>query len=415
MTVPRRLASLAILALASTGISPDFARGVNGTPVWNFSPVASAAANMSITSPSLAFDHYGVPSVAWAQTHAFDSSCILTRSRASGLGGWQHQTIDSGANAAYATSLSFDRAERPTVVWVGGSSIKTLYNDATLQTVANNAGGSRYAVQAYHDLTGTLRGAYTGNTPGNIFTLSGTNGVHSSQLVASISNTNSINDLTMTTDSAGRRHIAARASLSTGTDAVIVTSEPFVGGSWPVSTIATADAVNGISLATDPIDGRVAMAYTTYDGTTSKLFYAKSNGFSLVTTEVQSSTSAVFEDIDLKFDLSDGQPAIAFERQVPSPFAQQLWFAYLNASQTWQTSLIDGTIQMNHPTGLTRRPSLAFDDFGTSWPAVAYVDADGSLKVAVDPPVPAPEPSTMAIMLFSTALLFMRKRRPVTR
>ncbi len=384
---------------------------INGTPVWNFTPVAAPQSGMSITAPALAFDHYGVPAIAWTQTHSFDGTSILTRSRATGLGGWQHLTVDSGVNAAFAASMSFDRAERPTVAWVGGTTVKTQFNDITLQTVAGNPGNSRYAIQVYHDLTGTLKGVYTGAATGSLFALSGANGNHTSTSIGVIPNAATIKDVAMTTDYAGRRHLIARARMNSNLDAVVVATEPFSGSAWTMNTLTTVDIVGGVSIATDPTDGRIALAYTTYDGTTSKLFYAKSNGFSLATTEVQTSTSAVFEDIDLKFDLSDGRPAIAFERQVASPFAQQLWFAYMNPSSVWQSGVVDSTIQMNHPTGLNRKPSLAFDDFGTSWPAIAYVDSDGSLQVAVDPPGAAPEPATVAMLALGSMLIRRRRRR----
>ena len=131
---------------------------------------------------------------------------------------------------------------------------------------------------------------------------------------------------------------------------------------------------------------------------------------SIATTEILSFNTFRYQDVSLEFDRSDGRPAIAFERRVNSTSAQELWYAYLNASSVWQTSLIDSTISLDAPDGnMPRGPSLAFDDYGTSWPAVAYVDSNGALNVAFDPP--APEPSCLAAGTLVAVLSIRRRRR----
>lgn len=390
------------------------AGAVDGTPTWFYSSVAAPPANMFVSSPSLAFDHYGVPSVSWSVTRDTGVGNTVYRSNTSGLGFWTHHTVEAATGAGIMTSLSFDRSERPTVAWVNGDGVvKTLFNNTTLQTIAaSGANVNRPALSISHDLTGTLRGVYSTQTAGGMMGFNGANGSHTTGSLGTIPGVSHLFDLRLTTDHTGRRHAVAGARLTSGTGAVIVASEPIGGGSWTSSVLATADDIKGVAIATSPTDGKIALAYTTLDSATntSRLMYTKSTGTMLITTQVQSSTTAVFEDIDLAFDRSDGRPAIAYEQKVASPFAQQIQFAYLNASSAWQTSLIDATASLDNAMGLPRRPSLAFDDYGTSWPAVAYIDADGSLMVAFDPPGAAPEPTALALLLMSLFPLARRRR-----
>lgn len=391
----------------------EVAMAVNGTPVWVNSLVGTPSANYHVSSPSLAFDHYGVPSVSWSTVHAFGGSNTVYRSKTSGLGFWSHRVVEQGTGVGLLTSLSFDRSEKPTVAWInGGGDVKTQFNDVTTQTLLGVAANiTRPAISISHDLTGTLRGAFSAQSAATVYDINGANGAHTTSLLGTLNNVVDIHDLRFTTDYTGRRHAIARASLATNTEGVVVASEPLGGGAWTSTVLATADDVNGVAIAISPSDGKPALAYTTYNSgnNTSKLFYAKPTGSILQTTEVQSSTTAVFEDIDLAFDYSDGLPAIAYERKVLSPFAQQIQFAYLNASSIWQTSLVDGTASLDSPLGFHRRPSLAFDDYGTSWPAISYIDADGSLTVAFDPPGQAPEPA--AVLLACIGLICLPRRR----
>ncbi|MBX3396056.1 MAG: hypothetical protein KF841_11885 [Phycisphaerae bacterium] len=406
--------SFVVVTLIMTLSFQRSASAIDGTPTWLYSPVGAPPANMFISSPSLAFDHYGVPSVAWSVTHNTGVGNTVYRSNTSGLGFWTHHTVEATTGAGILTSLSFDRSERPTVAWVNGDGVvKTLFNNTTLQTIAaSGANVNRPALTISHDLTGTLRGIYSTQTAGGMMGFSGANGSHTTGSLGTLPGVSNVFDLRLTTDHTGRRHAIAGARLTSGANAVIVASEPISGGSWTSSILATADDVKGVAIATSPTDGKIALAYTTLDSTTntSRLMYAKSTGTMLVTTQVQSSTTAVFEDIDLAFDRSDGRPAIAYEQKVTSPFAQQIQFAYMNASSVWQTSLIDATASLDNAMGLPRRPSLAFDDYGTSWPAVAYIDADGSLMVAFDPPGAAPEPAALALLAMCVFPLARRRR-----
>ena len=130
----------------------------------------------------------------------------------------------------------------------------------------------------------------------------------------------------------------------------------------------------------------------------------------VATTEILSSTVVRYEDVSLEFDRADDRPAIAYERRVNAGGAQELWYSFLNASSIWQTGLIDATVSMDGPGGVIRAPSLTFDDYGTSWPAVGYIDANGALNVAFDPPA-TPEPASIVLLGLLAAGLMQRRRQ----
>lgn len=408
--VTRRSIALAI-PLIALGPAPR-AIATSGTPTWSFSQVNDAEAGAYFSSPVLAFDHYGTPSVAWSSVSTIGGSNSVRHSQLTGLGLWSTRQLDSGATVGVRTALAFDRAERPTLAWVhGGSQVQGQFNyGSNLPIAASGASGSSPIVSLRYDLAGNLRGMYAGATPGTFFSIGYSGGSFSSAAMTTLSGVTNVIDAAMTTDGRGLRQLAARTVLSGGQQAVSLASEPAGGGNWALGTLAQASSVDGVDVAMDPTDGRLAVAYTTFDSgtSTSKLIYTKFNGAIPQTTEVLSSTTTRYFDVSLAFDLSDGRPGIAYERFINAGSLQQLAYSYLDASSAWQTSLVDGTIQHAAPGNAVRRPSLAFDDYGTSWPAIAYVDSDGSLDVAFDPP--APEPAAGILLLVSLAVLRPRPR-----
>jgi hypothetical protein len=134
------------------------------------------------------------------------------------------------------------------------------------------------------------------------------------------------------------------------------------------------------------------------------------------TQELASSATFRYEDVSLAFDFSDGLPALAYEREIPGSEAGELMFAYRD-NVMWQlpATAVDGTISMNAPGNKPRGPSLAFDDYGTSWPAIAYVHKDilsgqERLHVAFDPPVPEPSALTLLILPIAARRRLFRGR-----
>ncbi len=391
--------------------------GVNGQPSWFVSTVESAEAGGYITSPGLAFDHYGMPAVSWSSyAPAMDSGTVKV-SQLTGLGFWTHRQVATGTGVGYRTALAFDRAERPTTAWVNGNG--TVFGQFDLnapQQVGTGADVAHPALSLGYDLEGALRGMYGRATVGQFHGIAYSSGQFTSQSLVSISGAGTILDASLVTDHRGLRHIVAREELDGGqSGAVLLASETSPGGAWASSRIEAADTVvRGVDVAVDPVDGRLALAYTTLDNTSSEstLWYAKFNGFTLETTALQSSTQYGYEDVSLAFDFSDGRPAIAFEQSMPGPDA--LYFTYRDGASLWHAGLVDDSISLEPLVGgKPRRPSLAFDDYGTGWPAIAYIDSNGALNVAFDPP--APEPGSAILLMLGTAALGGRRARRVIR
>ncbi|GJQ26318.1 MAG: hypothetical protein HBSAPP02_13500 [Phycisphaerae bacterium] len=390
---------LAVVCLARIA-SPVMA--IDGTPIWFSSFVASPGANSYVSSPVLAFDHYGSASIGWTEINQNTSDGAVRHSQMTGLGLWNTRTLITGNDVGKRAALSFDRSERPLLAWINGDgSVQGQFNYGANQSIAGTgaANAARPNISLTYDLAGTARGYFGGTTTGNFRSIGHTGSAFTTADMLSLSGVTLVHDSAMSTDGQGRRHFIARGNLAGGGQGVLIASEPAGGGAWSTATLTSDDAIGGVDIARDPTDGRMALAYTTLNsGTnTSKLFYAKFTGSFLQTTEVLSSTTEQYRDVALAFDLSDGRPAIAYENFVNSNSAQRLLMAYLTGAMTWQHSLVDDSILHDAPNNHARRPSLAFDDYGTSWPAIAYIDSNGALTVAFDPP--APEPATAVLLL----------------
>lgn len=386
------------------------ALATNGAPTWTQSQVYASQANAYVTTPALAFDHYGTPSISWSFGSTVGGANTIHYSQLSGLGFWADRQVASDTGIGLRTSLAFDRAERPTVAWVNSDgTVKGQFNFGQTQQIAINPDVNRPVISLGYDMAGSLRGMFAATpSPGaNFLSIGYAGSSFSSSSMFNVAGAGTIYDAAMATDYRGLRHVIAREDRGGGSMSVLLASESS-SGDWGSTRLVTATTVNGVDIAVDPADGRLALAYTTSDVSPnrSKLYYAKFNGVSLQTTEVLNSTADSFEDVSLAFDKGDGRPAIAFERYVTYS-SQQLQFAYLNASSQWLTSVVDSTILKDAYANMPRRPSLAFNDYGTGWPAIAYVDADGSLKVAFDPP--APEPGTAGLLCLGVILLTRRR------
>jgi hypothetical protein len=387
---------------------------INGTPSWFLSSVSTVSPGSYASTPALAFDHYGTPAIAWSTIDQLGGPNIVRESQLLGLGTWNHRTLASATNIGLRTSLSFDRAERPAIAWTNSDgSVQGQFNyGSNLSVAAAGAANPTFrTIDLSYDLAGNLRGMYSGTTAGQFSSIAHNGTTFSATSMLSLTGITAIRDASMITNDSGLRQLVARADLSAGGQGVIIASEPAGGGTWSSSVLASADGVTGVDITRDPTDGRVALAYSTINNTSglSKLFYSKFNGFVMQTTELLSSTANRYEDVSIAFDFSDGKPAIAYERKIVATSTEQLLFAYQDVNSTWQHSLVDSTISFDAPNNHSRKPSLAFDDFGTSWPAIAYIDGDGSLTTAFDPP--APEPATGLLCLAAALLLGRRPKR----
>lgn len=390
---------------------------IDGTPAWFQSRVHSPQPDLYVSAPVLAFDHYGTPAISWSLVSTVGGPNTVYHSDLSGLGFWSNNALAVGSGVGLRTSLAFDRAERPAVAWVNSDgTVKGRFNSGSVQQIATNANAAKPVVSLGYDLEGSLRGMYAAATPptANFSSVGYSSGSFSSGPLFNIPGAGTILDAAIATDHRGLRHVIAREDIGSGASGGVLLASESYGGAWGTTRLLTAREVKGVDIAVDPTDGRLALAYTTFDESPnqSRLYYAKFNGISLQTTQVLTSSTDSFEDLSLAFDLADGRPAIAFERQVYPSYSNQLQLVYLNASSQWVTSVVDDSISKDAPAYMPRRPSLAFDDYGTSWPAIAYVDGDGSLQVAFDPP--APEPGTILLLGLGGCLTRFRRRRAPT-
>jgi len=387
---------------------PSAALAIDGAPTWLQSQVHAAQTNAYASTPSLAFDHYGTPALSWSMVSTVGGTNTVYYSQLSGLGFWAHSELAAGATIGLRTSLAFDRAERPAVAWVNlDNTVKGRFNLGSVQQIAANANADKPVVSLDYDLEGSLRGVYAATTPpsAGFSSIGYSGGSFSSGPLFNVPGAGTILDAAIATDYRGLRYVIAREEIGGGTSGGVLLASESPGGSWASTRLLTAREVSGVDIAVDPTDGRLALAYTTFDESPdqSKLYYAKFNGISLQTTQVLASSADRFRDLSLAFDLADGRPAIAFEREVAQPSSNQLQLAYLNASSQWLTSVVDASISITAPGYMPRGPSLAFDDYGTSWPAIAYVDSDESLRVAFDPPAPEPGTAVMLALVISLA------------
>lgn len=385
------------------------AHAIGGSPSWSIVTVHEVGPDYFASAPDLAFDHYGVPGISWSRVPAISGASTVLYSRPTALGLWAHHELASGAGVGLRTALAYDRAERPVVAWNNSDgTLKARYNLASTQQIATGIDANKPNVSIHFDAAGELQGVFTKPSAafhgishdGQSF---GTSPLFTPAAAGAIIGANIV------TDHMGYRHLIAAEQFGGADDAVLIASES-AAGVWIYDRSTTADAVNGVDIATNPVTGGVGFAYTTFESATgeSKLFYSAFNGITLETTEIFSSIDMSFEDLSLALDPTDGRPAIAYERFSVAPYANAVRLAYLDESLVWQDSLIDDTVSLTAPGSRARKPSLAFDDYGTSWPAVAYIDEDESLNIAFDPPGAAPEPATAVLLIASFAILRRR-------
>jgi hypothetical protein len=386
---------------------------IDGTPSWTYSQISGPpGGNLFINAPQLAFDHYGTPAVTWARVDRFSlTDNAVFHSELTPLGIWSTRQMATGNGIGIATSQSYDRSERPHVAWLNNDG--ALRGSFNFQSTLNITGGpapstSNPTLSLQHDLAGNLRGMYVGSSPGVFGSISWTGSAYSAASMMTLANVGTVRYASMTTDTQGKRHVIANATITPGNNpAVYLASEPRNSTTWASAVLLTADAVTGVDITRSPTDGRVAFSYAIRNGSTSELWYAESNGGLVNSTLVLSTTDFNLGDLSLAMDGTDGQPAIAFEDTTNA----RLLFAYRNPAGFWNSSMvIDNAISVSGPDGRRQAPSLVFNDYGTGWPAVAYVGSNGALKVAFDPPGALPEPASLAL-LAGGLLVAARRRR----
>lgn len=400
-----------IFSAITIGLAAAPAAAIDGTPVWFPSTVSAPVPSTSISAPSLAFDHYGGAAVSWSRINSSSQMNVVHFSEQSPLGLWNHRNVATGIGIGMATTLSFDRAERPTVSWLNeDATVQVDINrGAQTQLIASNALGDEGSLVFKHDIAGGLQGAYVSDSGQSVFGINATQPTITSDLLFNLSAIDQVRDLDFAIDHAGRRHVIATARLPDQREAVFIASEPSFGGNWATAMLDSGENIGGASIAVNPVNGELAIVYSKVDdgGGTSRLIFNDFSGVGMTTTEILAASDREFGDLDLEFDPSDGRPSIALEESIAGG-NDQLLFAYNTGGTNWNTSLVDDSILIDTPDG-ELRPSLAYDDFGTTYPAIAFVDDDGALIVSFDPPIP--EPSTAGLLLIGFGAVVGRRRR----
>jgi hypothetical protein len=412
----RFLASLCVLTGPCCGAS--FA--LSSAPVWKPSVnllFGAASYDNQQGDRFLAFDHYGVPSVV----SATDQGAVNFSRQLDGIN-WLNRSLSS-VNAKHA-SIAFDRHELPAIAFGDDEGLKyTYFSPATLDFETNLIDDASVTGRSWSAGTGiafdiygrpAVAAAIGTGTSTDLYYVSDSNqdGVLSAADGVEFVSPAPEHFPSLAFDRQNRPIVANRyLGGPTSGDLDIWMKDPFLG--WQLRIISNAepgspDAVTG-SMAIDPTDGLPAAAWTNRTVTSSQLWYGKWNPLENAwdTTLVASNPTNQLGSESLAFDPADGRPAISYGDN-----AGKVNFAWFNGAN-WVTQVADTT-----GTSFAPRTSLAFNEYGHGFPAIAYItnsgDGTGNLEFVVDPPSTVPEPAAIVLVLASMCSLAPARRRRFT-
>ena len=383
-----------ILMAAMTGlVVSGAALGVDSDPTWK-TPVQIGPAGAygfsyhDAADRLLAYDHHGNPGIVLGNGSGGQPWHFW---KIPGVG-WAAVGPDAvGSDGAYP-SLAYDRHERPifSYIDVADDRLKAAAWDGSawqITTAATDAGQHSalaidqygHAAIAYRKNTGSLNyvedtdgdGRFDDETPGAV-------------------NLNQFIHPSMTFDALNRPMIAAGYTFNNSLTFFVRDK-----GTWASRTVE-ADGNTGWhpSLALNPLTGDPAIAYT--NTAQSELRYAWWDA-DTEAWQIEFVDATPSGYCSLAFDPADGRPAISYRG-----VSGHLKFAWRDDA-VWHDQ-----IAVNFANA--RQSSLAFNDYGTGWPAIAYVDTLGTAWFVEDPPA-VPEPATMALVLLGGTILLRRRRR----
>ena len=404
-----RYRRMLVLACVSTvmgiGAIPLWALG--STPTWK--PRETIAAGVidrdghKAADRILAYDHYGNPGVVFCT-----DDCQLWYGRKPPGAGWVSTRVETmGTHDVRYPSLAYDRFEYPLISvqdYQGGSPPMAYLNyvdwdrSTNMWMMSNPDAASPsgdytcIAVDLY-GLAGisygaeVMEGGMMAAEPALRF------GHDCGTMMIMIAETVEFGQVQATSlafDRQNRPMIAYH--LDNGIRFAV--KEPIVGWARAQVVQGTLPADSGPSLALGPATGYPAIAYADAD---SKLAFAEWDGTQWTTTIVDDGAAAY---PSLAYDPGDNNPGIAYAS------LGDLKFAWHDGS-SWHTMVVD-----NDPIELGFHPSLAFNEYGTGWPAIAYTSWD-TLFFIEDPPeaVAVPEPGTIALLLTGAGSLAATGRR----
>src|SRR5260221_651643 len=82
----------------------------SGAPTWTLSLVATPTGNQYVSTPDLAFDHYGTPSTSFSLINTTGSNSVQHAQHTS-LGLWSSRELANGTGIGVRTAIAFDRNE----------------------------------------------------------------------------------------------------------------------------------------------------------------------------------------------------------------------------------------------------------------------------------------------------------------
>jgi hypothetical protein len=386
------LALAALLFLLFT--APAWAIGTT-PPSWKPRESVAMSGDTSFmlgADRSLAYDHHGDPGIAFSN----DGSLFYAR-RVPGIG-WTSAAIDGGMQP----SLAYDRYERPAISYFDFATSSLGYarfnGSVWLLETADPAAFAGFHSALAFDRLGRPAAAYLDGGVGTLKFVQDTDGdlsLADETPVTLFSGAGEFPSLVF--DPLNRPMIAHYGA----TDLRFSVWDPGVG--WVTTAVdSTGNTGRYPSLAIDPDNGFPAIAYYSSSGP-GELRYTAWDGDSwnqttLDTTGAIATAPLSQSSLSLAFDPADGNPAIAYWNNTGGKDLKLAW----HDGSIWQTQTVDAVGDVG------RNPSLAFNDFGTGFPSIAYSDFTydpdtdtytSQLFFIDDPPATLPEPPNMMLLM----------------
>jgi hypothetical protein len=408
MYLPNRFHCLLIAPLFLLFTAPAWA--ITLTPSWKPREFVATVGDLNAmlgADRALAYDHHGNPGIAY--TNGF----LQYARRVPGIG-WASAIVES--TFVTTPSLAYDRYERPAISYFDLDAFGDTFPDLgyarfngtmwiletvdTYSPVGSTVG--QYTSIAF-DLLGRPAISYYDNGATSLKFVQDTDGDLSLMDETPVTVINALTEgqfSSLVFDPLNRAMIAHFDD--TNDDLRFSVQEPGVG--WVTTTVDSAGNTGRYpSIAIDPDNGFPAIAYHT----NTELRFTAWDGDSWNQTTVDTTGSVLGpwpvsyqSSPSLAFDPADGNPAIAYGHNTEG---QNLKLAWHNGT-AWQLQTVDSVGDVG------RNVSLAFNDFGTGFPSIAYFDWDADLSEAdlffIDDP-PVPEPATAGLLIAGALTWFV--------
>ncbi len=388
----KKISTIVTFVGCTAALAATSAWAIGPAPTWHPRQIVATGIDTTFGHDGadriLAYDHHGNPGIAYNQV-------LLKYARNVPGAGWQSGTAE-GTFGGVFPSLAYDRYERPVIVSSNNvlTQIRTTsFNGLTWNTVPFDVNGPYNYISLAFDTTGKMAAAYRDMNALDLKYVKDTDGDGLLSDEAPVFVTSSDNQgwyATLAFDPLDRPMITHQDRA--GNDLKFSVLDAGVG--W-ITTAVDSVGLTGYhcSLAVDPDNGYPAIAY--FDDDVDNLRYASWNGTSWDLTTIDS-TGDVGRYPSLAFDPADGNPAISYHDLTNG----DLKLAWFNGT-SWQTQPVDTVGTVGTYT------SLAFNDYGTGFPAIAYVDSANTLYFIEDPPA-VPEPAAILLALIAAIPMGLR-------